>query len=296
MQILIVEDSKQDRELMKYLLESRFQNTATFFEADSLRAALDRLSQESIDCIILDLQLPDSTGKETFERVSQKFPEVPVVVMTHNKDRELALEMIQKGAQEFVIKNYTDEEELFRRVLFAIEKHKRTVRVPTEEAASIHRLEQARARMLTAHEGGEHQLMQSTTFEATHAIADLSRRMFSEIQKLHTNSTKQGVLLEHTCQVTDKLKVEILEGYPNRPSMRSQVEHLNSRVDHIENQLDKDRSDQRDIQKAVMSSRTQVVVALLGLFGVIGGATVGAYFAYKASLDKASTVQTEKKE
>jgi hypothetical protein len=67
-------------------------------------------------------------------------------------------------------------------------------------------------------------------------------------------------------------------------------------VDHIENQLDKDRSDQRDIQKAVMSSRTQVVVALLGLFGVIGGATVGAYFAYKASLDKASTVQTEKKE
>lgn len=274
MKILIVEDSRSEREILKYLLESRFQNAAKFREAGSLDAAFGFLDRGDIDCVILDLQLPDSAGRETFEKLVKRHPEVPVVVMTNNKDRELALDMIQKGAQEFVIKNYTDEEELFRRVLFAIEKHRRTVRVPTEDAATVHRLEKAKARMLTAQEEGQGQLMQMTTVETTSAIADLAKRMFTELQTVNTNMTQQKGMLEEAITTSKKLKVEMLEGTPNQPSMRSQVELLTNRVNDME------RREKGRVPSSRVSPRWLLLVVLI-IVGTIASAGVGGYLAIK---------------
>jgi len=283
MKILIVEDSRSERELLKYLLESRFQAAAKFREAQNLETAYQYLSRGDIDCVILDLQLPDSTGKETFEKLTEKFPEVPVVVMTNNKDRNLALEMIQHGAQEFIIKNFTDEEELFRRVLFAIEKHRRTVRVLPEEAASVHRLERASARMLTAQE--QQKDIQTTTVETTHAVADLSRRMFTEIQKVSHLVTRQGALLEHTQGTTDRLKTEILEGYPDRPSIKSQVERLSTRVEQLEDHFDSRVTNPRvtpKVQAPLTPRKMKVILAMVILAGILLGAASGAYLTHMA--------------
>lgn len=288
MKILIVEDSKNDRELMKYLLESRFQQTAKFREADNLKTAFDYLERGDIDCVILDLQLPDSVGKETFEKLVKRFPDVPVVVMTHNKDRELALDMIQKGAQEFVIKNFTDEEELFRRVLFAIEKHRQTVRVPTEEAASVHRLDKAKARLLTAHESGEHKAIKETTYETTTAMVELTRKMFTEMQKMNSASSKQDTTLDSIKGMTQKLYTEVLEGHPNQPSLKAQISLLDSRVTDLEEDIQKDRHTNLEIIKVTTTNRTKIIVAIIGLVGIVVGASIGAYHAIK---NKTSTVE-----
>lgn len=275
MKILIVEDSRTEREILRYLLESRFQNAAKFREAGSLDAAFGFLARGDIDCVILDLQLPDSAGRETFEKLVKRFPEVPVVVMTNNKDRDLALDMIQKGAQEFVIKNYTDEEELFRRVLFAIEKHRRTVRVPAEDAASVHQLEKSKARMLTAHEDGDGARTQEATVATTNAIADLSKKMFTELQAVNSNITKQGVMLEDAMATSNRLKEEILEGNPNQPSMRSQVELLTSRVSDIE------RREKSRVSIQPKSPRARLALAILIALGIIASAGIGGYFGIK---------------
>src|SRR5690606_5972462 len=182
-------------------------------------------------------------------------------------------DMIQKGAQEFVIKNYTDEEELFRRVLFAIEKHRRTVRVPLEDAASIHQLEKSKARMLTAHEDGDAVGIQKATVATTYAIADLSKKMFTELQTVNSNITKQGLMLEDTVNTSNRLKAEILEGHPDHPSMRSQVEVLTSRVSDIER-----REKGGQVRLHPKAPRTRLILATLIVIGNSASAGIGSYF------------------
>jgi uncharacterized membrane protein/ActR/RegA family two-component response regulator len=124
MQILIVEDNQSDRQLLRYLLEDRFpKEVVTFHEAGRLEDALKILNQGAISCVILDLQLPDSTGPQTFQRVFELHWGIPIIVMTHNKNRQLAIDMIQAGASDYIIKNFTNEEELFNRIVLAIERH-----------------------------------------------------------------------------------------------------------------------------------------------------------------------------
>jgi hypothetical protein len=88
--------------------------------------------------------------------------------------------------------------------------------------------------MITAQATEETKLIETSKFETTNAMAELTKRMFTELQVVNANLGKQALMLEGASTTTEKLKAEILEGYPNRPSMRSQVELLNSRVDGIE--------------------------------------------------------------
>ena len=233
MRILIVEDNPTDRDLLKYLLESRFQNEAKFREANNLETAFRYLDGRNIDCVILDLQLPDSTGKETFQRLSDRYPDVPVIVMTHNKDRGLALDMIKAGAADYILKDYTNEEDIFRRIIFAVEKHHRTIRVSTEKASSLHALERAKANMLSAHESGEHVAIQASTIATTSAVADLSRHLFTELQKLSGQLEAKNTRDETMSKTIESLQTELL-GSGSQLSVKSRIESLDHRVGIIE--------------------------------------------------------------
>ena len=133
MKILIVEDDSVQREVLRSLLEARFQQQAKLREADNLKTAFMYLDRADVDCVVLDLQLPDSDGRETFFALHEAHPEIPIVVMTNNLDRDLALAMIKGGAADYLIKNFTNDEEIYRRILFAIERQRRGERVPYEK-------------------------------------------------------------------------------------------------------------------------------------------------------------------
>lgn len=314
MKVLIVEDNRSERELLRYMLESRFQHSTDFREASDLQSALTQLQRGRIDCVLLDLQLPDSYGKETFTKIQAQHPEVPVIIMTGTKDRNLAIELVRLGAADYVEKSYTDEEAIFQRILLAIEKHKNSVRVPTEAAASVRKVERAQARLLTAHQSGEHQAIQVGTVETTAATADLSRRMFTEIQRMSTAMATQSQILKHVTEITDKLQREILEGSLDRPSMKSRMDLLERNVDSLksdtrgeaaeqnqlltkvtvlDNQMLRAFSDISSLKRdslvdqqlstqatlASMSDRTKVLVALIGLIGILASAAIGGFFA-----------------
>jgi DNA-binding response OmpR family regulator len=292
MRILIVEDTPSDRELLRYLLEDRFKSEAKFREASTLEEALSYLARGNTDCIILDLQLPDSTGKDTFKRISERYPGIPIIVMTHNKDRDLAIEMIQEGAADYVLKSYTDEEELFRRVIFAVEKHRRSVRMPSDHVNSIHRVEKAKADMINAHQSGSHAVVREKTVETTSALADLSQKLFTEVQKISNAMVQQGAQQEHVAKTVDTLDRELLRGHSGRPSMRSQVDLMAHRLDDVEGDVqglqERLRSqDQAKASEAIqlkqtkMSNRTKLLIALIALVGALASAA-GTYAATKA--------------
>lgn len=233
MRILIVEDNPTDRDLLKYLLEGRFQTEAKFREANSLETACRYLDSRNIDCVILDLQLPDSVGKETFTKLNDRYPEVPIIVMTHNRDRDLAIEMIREGAADYILKDYTNEEELFRRVMFAIEKHQRTVRLPLDKVASVQALDQAKANLATARQSGKPEALQEATTATTAAMADLTKNLFTGLQDVFLQLNAKKGRDEEIHKILGSLQTELLGG-ADQLSLKSQLKSLEKRISDLE--------------------------------------------------------------
>jgi len=125
MRILIIEDNPQDRELLTFALQEHFKTEAKFREAPDLQSAHGFLSRGNVDCIILDLNLPDSSGIDTFLHVYTAYPNIPIVIVTHNSNLELAKQMVRTGAEDYILKDFTNTTVLFRRVLFAVERNQR---------------------------------------------------------------------------------------------------------------------------------------------------------------------------
>ncbi len=296
MQILIVEDSPTDREILRYLLEAQFKGSVDFHEASTLAEALGIIGRVALDCIVLDLQLPDSTGADTFKAIDQHDPDVPVIVMTHNKDRDLALQMIRDGAADYVLKSYTDEEDTFRRIVFAIEKHRHSIRVPPDEAASYRRVSSARNKLIQAQKDDlSSSAIRDMTVETTSAVADLSHKMYTELQKLNVGLVKQRTQQKGLMDLVNNLDRELLRGYSGRPSMRSQVDLLDHRVGTVEGKVktieddvdgveDTQRREALKLTEAKMSNKTKIILAIVSLLGlIVTSATTYLVTQYKAS-------------
>lgn len=105
--ILIVEDDPMQRQMLATLLRRKMDYGAQ--EAENGRIALDILAQDhtnSIKLIILDLEMPVMNGIETLEILKQKYPNIPVVMLTGSKDVENVAKAMKLGAIDFVSKPY----------------------------------------------------------------------------------------------------------------------------------------------------------------------------------------------
>ncbi len=91
---------------------------------DRLSNGLDQLSEQCIDAVLLDLELPDSQGIDTFEKMHAEAQKIPILILTAHKDNELALEAVRRGAQDYLIKGKIDGELLIRAITYAIERKK----------------------------------------------------------------------------------------------------------------------------------------------------------------------------
>jgi C4-dicarboxylate-specific signal transduction histidine kinase len=90
--------------------------------ADRISAGLEHLANNKADVILLDLTLPDSHGLDTLMKICAQMPEMPVVVLTGLGDEMLAIEAVQKGAQDYLVKGQIGNNLLKRSILYAIER------------------------------------------------------------------------------------------------------------------------------------------------------------------------------
>jgi signal transduction histidine kinase len=122
--VLLVEDNPGDARLIRESLTDLTENTFDLETADRLASALQRLRAGGIDAVLLDLALPDSNGRETFNRTKAQAPTVPIIVLTGLGDEALALKMVQEGAQDYVAKIGLNGSVLSRAIRYAIEREK----------------------------------------------------------------------------------------------------------------------------------------------------------------------------
>jgi PAS domain S-box-containing protein len=91
--------------------------------ADTMSGAEARLAERTFDIILLDPGLPDSQGIESVQRAHAAAPRVPLVVLTGRNDESLALEALQEGAQDYLIKGQIDPRGLLRFLRYGVERH-----------------------------------------------------------------------------------------------------------------------------------------------------------------------------
>ena len=116
--LLLVEDNPGDVLLVEEYLSAgpwrhRIDNVA------SLAQAIDRLPG-SYDAILLDLHLPDGGPREALSRIAAAAGETPIIVLTGSRDAELARTCLERGAQDYVVKDDLRERDLVRSVEYAL--------------------------------------------------------------------------------------------------------------------------------------------------------------------------------
>ena len=102
---------------------------------------LEKLAQDGIDIVLLDLGLPDSQGLETLNQVRAAAPDVPVVVLTGADDETLALDAAQQGAQDYLIKGEVDRRLLTRSMHYVVERQRLTRKLEQSRQREEHERE-----------------------------------------------------------------------------------------------------------------------------------------------------------
>jgi Flp pilus assembly CpaE family ATPase len=120
LQVLLIEDNPGDAELLKETLSEAGQGDFQVHWAEALLTGLDRLAKRDIDLILLDLSLPDSDGLDGLNAIRSHASEVPVMILTGTNSESLALQAVQSGAQDYLIKGKLDGPSLARAIQHAI--------------------------------------------------------------------------------------------------------------------------------------------------------------------------------
>jgi two-component system, NtrC family, response regulator HydG len=119
--VLVVDDSPETIELIKRNLEA---SNYAVFSSTNVQSALKLLSSLNIDLLITDLKMPGESGMELIRHVSDNYKNISTLVITGFPSIQGAVESIKIGAEEYLVKPFTDTE-LFKAVERVLNKSKK---------------------------------------------------------------------------------------------------------------------------------------------------------------------------
>jgi signal transduction histidine kinase len=119
--VLLIEDNPGDADLVRLRLVEG-QSPVKVNCVNRLSDGLASLTVETPSVVLLDLNLPDSHGAETFRRVMDHAPNVPVVVLSGQDDEALAMKAVHQGVQDYLLKGDISSKQLERAIRYAVER------------------------------------------------------------------------------------------------------------------------------------------------------------------------------
>jgi DNA-binding NtrC family response regulator len=109
--VLLVDDETDFLETLVKRLQKR--NTAVA-GVQSGTEALDLLEREDFDVVVLDVRMPGMDGIETLREIRKRFPLVEVVLLTGHANMEVAVEGMEIGAFDYLMKPIDLDELLYK--------------------------------------------------------------------------------------------------------------------------------------------------------------------------------------
>ena len=119
--VLLIEDNPGDADLVRLRLVEAHSDVAVSC-VTRLSTGLASMIVAPPAMVLLDLNLPDSHGAETYRTVLEQAPGVPIVVLSGQDDEELAASAVHQGVQDYLVKGSFDSKQLARAMRYAIER------------------------------------------------------------------------------------------------------------------------------------------------------------------------------
>ena len=130
MKILIIDDSKEDRDLaITYIHKTNSIPDIDTDESNCLQDALEKLQDNYYDVIILDLMLPEIDGLETIKEIQSFLKSqqrnTPIIILTGLEDYKLGRKAFSLGVKDFLIKDELQINDLSRSIKCATYGYKK---------------------------------------------------------------------------------------------------------------------------------------------------------------------------
>ncbi len=190
--VLVVDDSKQTLEVIQRNLNA---NKYDAYTCNSVRDAVLFLSESTIDIVITDFKMPKQSGLDLIRHIRDNFTDIEIIMITGHPDIEDAIQAIKDGADDYLVKPFTDDELLLavqnmveklnnRRAVESTNKPGKTYGIIGESAKMqlvFHRIEKAAATNATVLISGESGTGKELVARAIHYNSDRRREPFVPI-------------------------------------------------------------------------------------------------------------------
>jgi diguanylate cyclase (GGDEF)-like protein len=120
--VLLIEDNPADVRLVRECFAELKDVLFLINDTNCITTAVNHVSEQHFDIILLDLSLPDSIGLETLHHMHSHAPSIPIIVLTGLDDDDLALTAMRHGAQDYLLKGQFDINLLSRVIRYTIER------------------------------------------------------------------------------------------------------------------------------------------------------------------------------
>ena len=225
--VLLIEDNPGDVRLITTLLADAG-GLVFDFElqcVDSLAAGVERLRAGGVDVVLLDLGLPESRGLETVQRLCAHAQRMPaLVVFSSLDDEDIAVQALQSGAQDYLVKGKVDSTQLLRAIRYAMGRH-------LAEAALTNELERTRE---LATERANLRLAESES-EGLRRLLDERDQILrerGELLELLAHEVRQP-LNNASAALQNASAAMVGSGDTMRPEIRASMERAQHVLDHV---------------------------------------------------------------
>jgi CheY-like chemotaxis protein len=111
--MLFIEDNPGDAGLIRRMLAPALADgTLTMHHVTEFVTGVDLLRSGMVDVLLLDLELPGSSGFETVANALTVAPDVPIIVLTGTDATQIILECVKAGAKDYFVKSRIDPKRL----------------------------------------------------------------------------------------------------------------------------------------------------------------------------------------
>ncbi|ACK73462.1 response regulator receiver modulated diguanylate cyclase [Gloeothece citriformis PCC 7424] len=124
LKILLIEDNFDEAELIREMINLVVDASINLTHESYLKDGLKCLDNNQYDIILLDLRLPDNDDLSSINKIKNKNATVPIIVLSSIQDKDIAVEAVRKGAQDYLYKGQFDSELLGRAIRYAIERQR----------------------------------------------------------------------------------------------------------------------------------------------------------------------------
>jgi len=121
--ILLIEDNELDIQIITSLIDQSERLNAEIKTVDSIKKAKTIMFYEEMDIILVDINIQGMKFEELFEVFDKDNLLIPYIVITDEREEDLGIEAVKKGAQDYLVRSELSERILRRGIIYSLERH-----------------------------------------------------------------------------------------------------------------------------------------------------------------------------